>query len=114
MSINFSDGLEDQQIVTSSSVLPEDSGEGSLRPRTIIEYIGQEKAKDNLSVFIDAARLRNEPLDHVLLHVTVIPRHKTNRENLTIIVGHYLVQLEVPTEIPYKTLHLVEVVEYFT
>ena len=68
MSINFSDGLEDQQIVTSSSVLPEDSGEGSLRPRTIIEYIGQEKAKDNLSVFIDAARLRNEPLDHVLLH----------------------------------------------
>lgn len=50
MSINFSDGLEDQQIVTSSSVLPEDSGEGSLRPRTITEYIGQEKAKDNLSV----------------------------------------------------------------
>lgn len=68
MSINFSDGLEDQQIVTSSSVLPEDSGEGSLRPRTITEYIGQEKAKDNLSIFIDAARLRNEPLDHVLLH----------------------------------------------
>lgn len=68
MSINFSDGLEDQQIVTSSSVLPEDSGEGSLRPRTITEYIGQEKAKDNLSVFIDAARLRKEPLDHVLLH----------------------------------------------
>ena len=68
MSINFSDGLEDQQIVTSSSVLPEDSGEGSLRPRTITEYIGQEKAKDNLSVFINAARLRNEPLDHVLLH----------------------------------------------
>ena len=68
MSINFSDGLEDRQIVTSSSVLPEDSGEGSLRPRTITEYIGQEKAKDNLSVFIDAARLRNEPLDHVLLH----------------------------------------------
>ena len=55
-------------MVTSSSVLPEDAGEGSLRPRTINEYIGQEKAKDNLSVFIDAARLRNEPLDHVLLH----------------------------------------------
>ncbi len=54
--------------MTSSSVLPEDAGEGSLRPRTINEYIGQEKAKDNLSVFIDAARLRNEPLDHVLLH----------------------------------------------
>ena len=68
MSINFSDGLEDQAVVTSSSILPEDAGEGSLRPKTISEYIGQEKAKDNLSVFIDAARMRNEPLDHVLLH----------------------------------------------
>lgn len=68
MSINFSDGLEDQTMVTSSSILPEDAGEGGLRPKTISEYIGQEKAKDNLSVFIDAARLRNEPLDHVLLH----------------------------------------------
>ena len=68
MSINFSEGLEETPVVTSSSVLPEDAGEGSLRPRTINEYIGQEKAKDNLSVFIDAARLRNEPLDHVLLH----------------------------------------------
>ena len=68
MSINFSDGLEDQAMVTSSSVLPEDAGEGSLRPKTISEYIGQEKAKDNLSVFIDAARMRNEPLGHVLLH----------------------------------------------
>lgn len=68
MSINFSEGLEETPVVTSASVLPEDAGEGSLRPRTINEYIGQEKAKDNLSVFIDAARLRNEPLDHVLLH----------------------------------------------
>ena len=68
MSINFSEGLEETPVVTTSSHLPEDVGEGSLRPRTITEYIGQEKAKDNLSVFIDAARLRNEPLDHVLLH----------------------------------------------
>ena len=68
MSINFSDGLDDQAVVTSSSVLPEDSGEGSLRPRTITEYIGQEKAKENLSIFIDAARMRGEALDHVLLH----------------------------------------------
>lgn len=68
MSINFSEDLEETPVVTTSSHLPEDVGEGSLRPRTITEYIGQEKAKDNLSVFIDAARLRNEPLDHVLLH----------------------------------------------
>ena len=40
----------------------------SLRPRKLTEYIGQEKAKENLSIFIDAAKLRGEPLDHVLLH----------------------------------------------
>lgn len=40
----------------------------SLRPRTIAEYIGQEKIKTNLSVFIEAARLRKEQLDHTLLY----------------------------------------------
>lgn len=40
----------------------------SLRPRELSEYIGQEKAKENLSVYIEAARNRNEPLDHVLLY----------------------------------------------
>ena len=49
-------------------MLPEDQNEGSLRPRTLDEYIGQKKAKENLSVFIKAAKMRNEPLDHVLLH----------------------------------------------
>ena len=48
--------------------LQEDAQEGSLRPKTLKEYIGQEKAKENLSVFIDAAKMRGEPLDHVLLH----------------------------------------------
>ena len=67
MSINYSNSFE-ESIVTSSSILPEDTGEGSLRPRNIREYIGQEKAKDNLRVFIEAARQRGEPLDHVLLH----------------------------------------------
>ncbi len=67
MSINFSDEVNDEMITTAVS-LPEDNAEGSLRPKTIGEYIGQEKAKDNLSVFIDAAKMRGEPLDHVLLH----------------------------------------------
>ena len=48
--------------------LQEDAQEGSLRPKTLREYIGQEKAKDNLSVFIQAAQKRGEALDHVLLH----------------------------------------------
>lgn len=67
MSISFSDEVNEELITTTAS-LPEDSNEGSLRPRTINEYIGQEKAKENLKVFIDAARMRGESLDHVLLH----------------------------------------------
>lgn len=46
----------------------EDEAEYSLRPRFLYEYIGQAKAKDNLEVFIEAAKLRGEPLDHVLLY----------------------------------------------
>lgn len=42
--------------------------EYSLRPKTLEEYIGQDKAKENLSVFIQAAKGRDEPLDHVLLY----------------------------------------------
>ena len=67
MSISFSETGGDEMI-TSAATLPEDSGEGSLRPRTIAEYIGQEKAKGNLEIFINAAKQRGEPLDHVLLH----------------------------------------------
>ncbi|MBQ2618904.1 MAG: Holliday junction branch migration DNA helicase RuvB [Oscillospiraceae bacterium] len=66
MSISFSDeGFAPS--LTSSAILPEDAGEGSLRPRTLADYVGQERAKNNLTVFIEAARLRGEPLDHVLL-----------------------------------------------
>lgn len=67
MSINFS-GDAPEQVLTTSTVLPEDAAEGSLRPRRLTEYTGQEKAKENLEVFIQAAKMRNEPLDHVLLH----------------------------------------------
>ena len=66
MGISFSDDINEE--ITTAVSLPEDSGEGSLRPRTIAEYIGQEKAKENLRIFINAAKIRNEPLDHVLLH----------------------------------------------
>ena len=67
MSISFSDENEERYI-TSTTILPEDSSEVSLRPRTLREYIGQQKVKENLSVFIKAAKMRGEPLDHVLLH----------------------------------------------
>ena len=67
MSISFSEDTN-HETITSAASLPEDTNEGSLRPRTITEYIGQEKAKGNLEIFINAAKMRGEALDHVLLH----------------------------------------------
>ena len=72
MAIDFSntefeaEGLEEPLVTT--SLTREDEGEYSLRPKTLREYIGREKAKGNLEVFIQAAKMRHEPLDHVLLH----------------------------------------------
>lgn len=72
MSIDFSgmdeevDGYE--HLLTSVEVNPSDEGEGNLRPQRLEDYVGQEKAKDNLRVFIEAAKMRGEPLDHSLLH----------------------------------------------
>ena len=67
MSIDFGADLYEEPIVA-KTFLSEDANEGSLRPHTLTEYIGQEKAKQNLSIFIEAARRRTESLDHVLLH----------------------------------------------
>ena len=67
MSIDFGTDIYEEPIVA-KTFLNEDAGETSLRPRTLAEYIGQEKAKQNLSIFIEAARRRTESLDHVLLH----------------------------------------------
>ena len=66
MSIDFSKDYE--APVVTASMTPLDEGEVSLRPRTLRDYTGQEKAKENLAVYIEAARRRNEPLDHVLLY----------------------------------------------
>ena len=70
MSIDFSDysGFEREEPLVTTSLTREDDNEGSLRPQTLNEYIGQQKAKGNLEIFIQAAKMRNEPLDHVLLH----------------------------------------------
>lgn len=72
MAIDFSDELkmdeESDGVLLSASYLGEDASEGSLRPQTLSEYIGQDKVKGNLSIFLEGARRRSEPLDHVLLH----------------------------------------------
>ncbi len=57
-----------ERIISADIIPEEDKIEQSLRPRALSEYIGQEKAKKNLKVFIEAAKKRHEPLDHVLLY----------------------------------------------
>ncbi len=62
--VEFSRLVEPEEI-------PEDresDAENSLRPRTLSEYVGQDKVKENLSIYMQAARKRGEPLDHVLLY----------------------------------------------
>ena len=55
------------RIIGSQSINGEETSEFTLRPRWLSEYIGQDKAKDKMSIFIQAAKNRGESLDHVLL-----------------------------------------------
>lgn len=59
--------LEQDERLIEPSEISEDN-DNPLRPQTLDEYIGQEKVKENLKIFIDAAKIRKEPLDHVLLY----------------------------------------------
>ena len=56
------------RIISTEADIEEINSEQSLRPRFLKEYIGQSKVKNNLRIFIDAAKKRNEPLDHLLLY----------------------------------------------
>jgi Holliday junction DNA helicase RuvB len=58
----------DERIVTANLMMEDQAVEYSLRPRYLAEYIGQAQVKDNLKVYIEAAKMRKEPLDHVLLY----------------------------------------------
>ncbi|MCY7493039.1 Holliday junction branch migration DNA helicase RuvB [Bacillus safensis] len=58
----------DERLVSTEADNHESAIEQSLRPQKLSQYIGQQKVKDNLSVFIEAARMRQETLDHVLLY----------------------------------------------
>jgi Holliday junction DNA helicase RuvB len=59
---------EDERIITSNMKTEDFDIESSLRPKTLDDYLGQEKAKEQLKIFIEAARSRSEQLDHVLLY----------------------------------------------
>lgn len=60
--------MEEERIITSTLDISEAESENTLRPQTMDEYVGQDKIKKNLKVFIKAAKSRNEALDHVLLY----------------------------------------------
>ncbi|NKB87456.1 MAG: Holliday junction branch migration DNA helicase RuvB [Acidobacteria bacterium] len=59
--------MNDDRLVTPDVVSGDDRLDAALRPRTLDRYVGQKRIVDNLRVFIEAARKRDEPLDHVLL-----------------------------------------------
>lgn len=58
----------ENRMITPDYIGEDNDIENSLRPKQLGDYIGQEKAKDNLSIYIKAAKHRGEPLDHVLLY----------------------------------------------
>jgi Holliday junction DNA helicase RuvB len=60
--------MMEDRIITSQMIEADSDVELSLRPRYLAEYIGQEQVKQNLKIFIEAAKLRQEALDHVLLY----------------------------------------------
>ena len=62
-------GIDYEERITAAELgRGEERSEFTLRPQTLAEYIGQKKATDNLKIFIEAAKLRGEPLDHVLFY----------------------------------------------
>lgn len=68
--MDFSNEYDFENRIMDAEEIPQDTLENDnpLRPKTLSEYIGQEKAKENLTVFIEAAKIRKETLDHVLLY----------------------------------------------
>ena len=58
----------DERLLSARTIKNEDESETSLRPHKLSDYVGQEKGKENLSVFIEAAKAREDSLDHILLY----------------------------------------------
>src|SRR5690625_3504460 len=65
---SYDEHFSDDRLMTGDIKEEDHDIEGSLRPQTLAGYIGQDKVKENISVFIEAAKKREEALDHVLLY----------------------------------------------
>lgn len=59
---------KDESVITNYDIFNDNELDNTIRPETIDEYIGQTDVKENIKVFVKAAKMRNEPLDHVLLY----------------------------------------------
>ena len=59
---------KDESVITNYDLFSDNELDNTIRPETIDEYIGQNDVKENIKVFVKAAKMRNEPLDHVLLY----------------------------------------------
>ena len=60
--------MNDESVITTYNLLDDNTIDNTIRPETIEEYVGQTDVKENIKVFVEAAKMRNEPLDHVLLY----------------------------------------------
>ncbi len=60
--------MENESVVKNYNLFDDGTIDNTIRPETIEEYIGQTDVKENIKVFVEAAKMRNEPLDHVLLY----------------------------------------------
>ncbi|GFZ85971.1 Holliday junction ATP-dependent DNA helicase RuvB [Paenibacillus marchantiophytorum] len=60
--------MDNDRIISANLMMEDNVIEYSLRPRYLAEYIGQKQAKENLKIYIEAAKMRKEALDHVLLY----------------------------------------------
>ena len=60
--------MYDERVITTRELYDDGELDNTIRPESIVEYIGQSDVKDNIKVFIEAAKMRNEVLDHVLLY----------------------------------------------
>ena len=60
--------MENESVITTYNLLDDNTIDNTIRPESIEEYVGQTDVKENIKVFVEAAKMRNEPLDHVLLY----------------------------------------------
>lgn len=60
--------MNNENVITTYNLLDDNVIDNTIRPESIEEYIGQTDVKENIKIFVEAAKMRNEPLDHVLLY----------------------------------------------